>query len=274
MDRYAVIGHPVEHSLSPTIHGWFAEQTGQRLEYTRLPAPPDGFARVASRFLADGGLGLNVTVPFKHEAAAWVDRLDPLAREAAAVNTIRLASAGTEGFNTDGIGLVRDIEHNHAVPLAGRRLLLIGAGGAAAGVMGPLLRCGPVSLHVANRTAERARRLVARFAAEDTRCRIAALELGATDPPYDVVINATSAGLEGLVVALAPATVRGAFCYDMVYGAQTAFCRWSTGHGAAAAVDGIGMLVEQAAESFRIWRGLLPDTAPVLARLRAERERP
>lgn len=270
-DRYAVIGNPIAHSLSPRIHAWFALETGQALEYGRLLAPRDGFVEVATRFFADGGKGLNVTVPFKAEAAAWVDILDETARTAGAVNTIRADATGRIGFNTDGIGLVHDIECNHGESLAGRRVLLVGAGGAALGVTAPLLARRPVRVVVANRTVERARALVARFGALAAEVEFVASPFAELDERFDVVINATSAGLDGRLPELPVQTIVGAFCYDMVYGARTAFCAWARGHGARRTEDGIGMLVEQAAEAFSIWRGVRPQTGALLAALRSER---
>lgn len=271
MDRYAVIGNPVAHSLSPRIHAHFAAQTGQTLQYVRLLAPLDGFVEVATRFFGEGGMGANVTVPFKGEAAAWVDLLDPLAEAAGAVNTIRAHGARRVGFNTDGIGLVRDLEVNQGRTLRERRILLLGAGGASRGVVGPLLAAGAAELVVANRTPERAEDLVARFTAMGHTGTLRSAALEKLAGRFDVIVNATSAGLTGAVPTLDPARVEGAFCYDMVYGHRTAFCDWALQHGAAAAVDGIGMLVEQAAEAFRIWREVRPETAALLAQLRAER---
>jgi shikimate dehydrogenase len=270
MDRYAVIGNPVEHSISPRIHAWFASRTSQALEYGRILAPRDGFVVAASQFVGAGGRGLNVTVPFKTEAAAWVDELDGPARVAGAVNTVSVEGAKKIGYNTDGPGLVTDLESNCRETLRGRRILLLGAGGAAAGVLGPLVDRGPERVVVANRTPARAEALVARWPDELTRGAVAAVRFADLRPGFDVVINATSAGLENDVPPIDPAVVRGAFCYDMVYGATTAFCTWAVASGARAAVDGLGMLVEQAAEAFAIWRGVRPATADLLTELRAE----
>jgi len=271
VDRYAVIGNPVAHSLSPRIHAAFAEQTGQQLEYGRLLAPVDGFREVAGRFFAAGGKGLNVTVPFKAEAAGWVDELDPLARVAGAVNTIRADPERRVGFNTDGLGLIRDIEVNQCESLANARILLLGAGGAAHGVLAPLLAARPMALVVANRTQARAQALAERFAGAAAGVDLQAVAFGELGAGFDVVINATSAGLSDTVPAVPTGVVRGAFAYDMVYGRTTAFCTWSRAHGARIAVDGLGMLVEQAAEAFRIWRGVRPLTNDLLVQLRAER---
>jgi shikimate dehydrogenase len=271
MDRYAVIGNPVAHSLSPRIHAHFAVQTGQTLQYIRLLAPLDGFVEVAGRFFTEGGRGANVTVPFKGEAAAWVDLLDPLAAAAGAVNTIKAEGARRVGFNTDGIGLVRDLEFNLGWNLRDRRVLLLGAGGASRGVVGPLLAAGVAELVVANRTPERAEELVVRFPAADQQGALRAAAFERLAGQFDVIVNATSAGLAGEIPALDPGRVEGAFCYDMVYGHRTAFCDWALQYGAVAVADGIGMLVEQAAEAFRIWRDVRPETQELLAQLRAER---
>lgn len=291
MDRYAVIGNPVEHSLSPRIHGLFAEQTGEQLVYERLLAPLDGFSASVEAFFSTGGRGLNVTVPFKGEAAAWVNRLDPGAAAAGAVNTIALAAdqppagqgasthGGTElrtvGFNTDGPGLVRDLRDNHGQALAGTRVLVIGAGGAVRGVVRPLLLERPASLVIANRTVAKAEALVAALHEGGLPATVGA-EVRATglrdlDGGFDVVISGTSAGLAGRSLDLPGSVARGAFCYDMIYGTSTEFCRWATANGARRVQDGIGMLVEQAALAFEIWRGVAPRTAPVLALLRRER---
>jgi len=274
-DRYGVMGNPVGHSKSPFIHARFAEQTDQDLEYHAIPVERDHFAAAVERFRCAGGKGLNVTLPFKEEAWSLADIRTPRAELAGAVNTLWFGAAGVRhGDNTDGAGLVRDLERNHGARLRGRRLLLVGAGGAARGVLGPLLGEGPELLVVANRTVERAQRLAAVFAAAGP-VRAGAFEALAGER-FDVVINATSASLEGRVPAipddlLAP----GGWCYDMMYAdAPTAFVRWGEAHGAGKSVDGLGMLVEQAAESFYVWRGVRPETGPLIAELRAAGCRP
>lgn len=271
-DRYAVIGHPVAHSLSPDIHAMFAKQTGQHLEYVKLPAPIDGFVETASEFFASGGSGLNVTVPFKQEAAAWVDALDRAAHEAGAVNTVTNESGRTKGFNTDGVGLVRDLTVNHAIAIADARVLIVGAGGAAQGVVRPLLALGPRALTVANRTVSKAAALLASLGSAGQGVELSACAPEAAGGGFDVVINATSAGLDGQGRVVPGNSVAGALCYDMVYrtgpGSRTAFCEWALLAGAQDAFDGLGMLVEQAAEAFLIWRGVRPQTAPVIDALR------
>jgi shikimate dehydrogenase len=273
MDRYAVIGHPVEHSRSPDIHARFAAQTGQSIVYTRLLSPLDRFTDTV-RALADGGArGGNVTVPFKFEAWQLATRRTPRAQRAEAANTLRFDAEGWWCDNTDGVGLVRDITVNAGVALAGRRVLLIGAGGAAAGVLGPLIEVGPAVLVVANRTADKAQALVDRHAdlARDHGVALCAAPLDAPGTAFDVVINGTASSLAGAGVPVPASVLRhGALAVDMMYGTGARpFLDWAAQHGATGR-DGLGMLVEQAAESFFAWRGVRPETAPVLAALRAQ----
>ncbi len=269
MDRYAVIGNPVSHSRSPLIHQAFAMQTGERLRYETLLAPLDGFADAVAAFARAGGRGLNVTVPFKLQAHALADRLSERARAAGAVNTLAFGDNGIFGDNTDGAGLVRDLQINLAFPLEGARVLLLGAGGAARGALLPLIRAKPADIVISNRTASRAGRLAAHFANEAVPVRACPFEALAAHR-FDLVINATSTGLSGETLPLPPDIYApDALAYDMMYGAgPTPFLRAAREHGAARLADGLGMLVEQAAESFEIWRGVRPDTAPVLERLR------
>jgi shikimate dehydrogenase len=263
--RYAVIGNPVKHSLSPRIHAMFGELTGVSLEYTALLAPLDGFVRTVEAFFGSGGSGVNVTLPFKEAAYDWVTECDEHAGTAAAVNTVVRVEHGFRGCNTDGIGLVRDLTSNLGITLRAARLLVLGGGGAVRGVLGPLLGTSPASLTIANRTMARATALVERL--EDPRLR--AVALAELEGPFDVVINGTSAGLLGARPQIAPGVVAGTVVYDMVYGANAApFLRWAVEQGAARAHDGLGMLVEQAAEAFVLWHGVRPDSAAVLARLR------
>lgn len=261
--RYAVIGNPVEHSLSPRIHAAFAAAEGQDIRYEKLPAPADGFAEAARAFFRDGGSGLNVTLPFKEHAWRWVDCHDAAAAACGAVNTILVAEDAMRGCNTDGAGLVRDMSANLGWGLAGARTLILGAGGASRGIVAPLQRAGARQLTVANRTPAKAERLAKRFG-------IAAAGLEEVGGGWDVVIHGTSAGLEGCGAVVAPTVVAGARCYDLFYAAhgQTPFCRWAARHGAREARDGLGMLVEQAAEAFLLWRGMRPRTRPVLDALR------
>ena len=269
-DRYAVFGNPIGHSKSPAIHAAFAEQTKQALTYEALLAPLDGFAASVTAFRQSGGKGANVTVPFKEEAYALANRLTPRAQRAGAVNTLVLANDGILGDNTDGAGLVRDIEHNLGVPLAGRRILLLGAGGATRGAIAPLLEQAPASLTIANRTAAKAAALAAEFAdlVRLTGCGFADL----AGQSFDVVINATAASLAGESLPLPPGLFApGSLAYDMMYGkADTPFMSQARQQGADRVADGLGMLVEQAAEAFFVWRGRRPDTANVLAGLRQQ----
>jgi shikimate dehydrogenase len=270
-DQYAVIGNPVEHSFSPRIHAEFARATDQDLGYGRILAPRDGFRDAVLAFLGSGGRGLNVTLPFKREAWRLAGVRSGFALAAGAVNTLSFERDGIVGNNTDGIGLVRDLTHNLGVRVRGRRVLLMGAGGASYGVMEPLLRERPESLVVANRTLEKAVELATHFEALQACAKrgFAALAYGAlAGMQFDILINATSAGLEGAMPAL-PGEVfaPGALAYDMVYARRTPFLEFARERGARVS-DGIGMLVEQAAESFLIWRGLRPQTAAVIKLLR------
>ena len=263
-DRYALVGHPVEHSRSPLIHTVFARQTGQRLTYELIDAEPPAFETAVRGFGAAGGKGLNVTVPHKEAAFALCGRTGAAAALAGAVNTITIVDGALHGDNTDGIGFIRDVTVNLRQDLAGARVVVLGAGGAARGIVGPLLDEKPAELTVANRTKQRADEIVARFANPVLTARTFA-EL-AEQPSFDVLINATSAGLKGEAPPF-PVSLVGlhSFCYDLVYGANdTPFVAWAKQHGAGRAVHGWGMLVEQAAESFAIWRGVRPDTKPLL----------
>jgi shikimate dehydrogenase len=270
MDRYAVIGNPIAHSKSPSIHGAFARQTGQDLEYLRILGDPDDFPGEVRRFFDAGGRGLNVTVPFKEQACAIADRRSARAESAGAVNTLLpLPDGALYGDNTDGAGLIADLVANHGFAPPGKRVLLLGAGGAARGVLAPLLETGIAALTLANRTAAKARDLAARCA-DPGRVRGCALD-ELPSGGFDLIVNATSAGLAGAVPTLpAGCLAAGGWTYDMLYGdLPTAFCRWGQAQGAARTLDGLGMLVEQAALSFQLWRGVRPATAPVIAWLRA-----
>nr|MDQ2695271.1 shikimate dehydrogenase [Pseudomonadota bacterium] len=269
VDRYAVMGNPIHHSKSPRIHSLFAAQTGQRLEYTAILVPIGEFAVQVDAFRDAGGRGLSVTVPFKQEAWVYVDGLGARAERAGAVNTIVFGDDGESfGDNTDGIGLIRDLLHNHAARLEGRRILLLGAGGAARGVVDPLLEQGPESLVIANRTPEKAVELALLFGDKGRTCGCRLEELAGQ--AFDLIINATAAGLDDALPPLPQGVLApGGWCYDLMYAdTPTAFVRWGREHGAARAVDGLGMLVEQAAEAFYLWRGVRPDTGPVIRALR------
>ncbi|MGZ5065284.1 MAG: shikimate dehydrogenase [Usitatibacter sp.] len=268
MDRYAVIGNPVAHSLSPDIHAHFARQTGEVLEYTRLLAPLGEFAETARRFFDSGGRGANITLPFKLDAFRFASRASPRAAVAGAANFLAAREGRIEADNTDGAGLVADLARNLGLEIAGRRILLVGAGGAASGVVGPLLDAKPAMLVIANRTAERARELARRFAANGA---VSASALDAIpEADFDLVLNATATSILGQDLALPEHAWRpGALAYDMAYGpAAAAFLALARRRGMRAS-DGLGMLVEQAAESFLLWRGVRPATADILAQLRS-----
>jgi shikimate dehydrogenase len=267
LDRYAVMGFPVQHSWSPFIHGMFAQQTGQALVYTRIEVAPEQLEEAVQRFFDQGGKGLNITVPHKQAAANLVRWRTPRASIAGAINTIAIQDEGWFGDNTDGAGLINDLTRNLGMTLADTRILLLGAGGAARGVVGPLLTSSPARVEVANRNVDRAMELMEEFEAlgEIHACGFDNI----TPDPFDIVINATSASLQGTTLpvprgAIGPHTL----CYDMAYGkGGTPFTRWAKLVGAGRAEMGWGMLVEQAAEAFALWRGVRPDTAPVLKAL-------
>ncbi len=263
-DRYAVIGNPVEHSLSPRIHAMFAAETAQPISYGTLTAPVDGFAATAAGFFDGGGRGLNVTVPFKQDAWRWVTSHDPAAAASGAVNTIVPQDNAFRGCNTDGVGLVTDLTENLGWTLTGARVLLLGAGGAARGVVPALLEAGPTQITIANRTESRALEVAAAFDG------LHASPLADVGDGWDIVLNATSASMGGPALALRNTCARGAACYDLFYNlaAPTPFCAWAERHGARACADGLGMLIEQAAKAFHHWRGVLPATRTVREALR------
>ena len=268
MDRYVVFGNPIAHSKSPVLHRLFAEQTGQSMQYDTLLAPLDGFAPCALAFFQEGR-GANVTVPFKEDAYRLANSLTPRAQRAGAVNTLsKQADGSLLGDNTDGAGLVRDLTVNAGFSLKGKRILILGAGGAVRGALEPLLAQGPTSVTIANRTVEKAEMLVELFSDLGP---VAASGFDWLREPVDLIINATSASLAGELPPIASSLIEPGktLCYDMMYGKeQTPFCVWATEHGAGHVMDGLGMLAEQAAEAFFVWRGVRPDTAPALAQLR------
>ncbi|RJG10822.1 shikimate dehydrogenase [Massilia cavernae] len=267
MDRYCVIGNPIGHSKSPAIHAAFARQAGQALSYETCLAPLDGFADTVHKLIDSGYRGANVTVPFKIAAAELAGTLTERARAAGAVNTLSFRDGRIAGDNTDGAGLVNDILHNAGVAIAGKRVLLLGAGGAARGVILPLLEQAPAELVIANRTLATAEALVKQFGSPLLR----ASEFQRLSGAFDIVVNATSASLAGDLPPIPPET----FCpetlaLDMMYGKQpTVFMEFAARHGATVR-DGLGMLVEQAAEAFATWRGVRPDTAGVLLHMRSQ----
>ncbi|HSG59332.1 MAG TPA: shikimate dehydrogenase [Woeseiaceae bacterium] len=268
LDRYGVMGYPVSHSRSPVIHRLFALQTGQQMQYELLQVAPDKLEQAIRQFQRTGGKGLNITVPHKAAVARLVDHLSERAATAAAVNTIDFRGSEMYGDNTDGIGLLRDLDVNLGIELEDANILILGAGGATRGIVGPLLEMQPRSLRIANRTLDKAQALVEQFQGFGpvSACRFNVVPVS---DPYNLVINATSAGVHGETPPYPEAAVsKDTFCYDLSYGLKpTPFSIWAREHGAARSVMGWGMLVEQAAESFRIWRGVRPDTAPVLKQM-------
>ncbi len=267
-ERYAVMGNPIAHSQSPRIHSLFAQQTGEDLVYEAILVPTDGFAEAVTRFRREGGKGLNVTVPFKQEAWALADEHAPRAARAGAVNTLSfLQDNRIRGDNTDGVGLLRDLTVNNGASLRDKQLLILGAGGAVRGVLEPLLAEGPARVQIGNRTASKAVALAEDFTdlGPITGCGLDEL----AGQRFDLIINGTAAGLSGEVPTIPDDVLKpGGWCYDMMYGTQpTAFVRWAQTHGAEKALDGLGMLVEQAGESFYLWRGVRPQTQPVIAAL-------
>ena len=263
-DKYAVIGNPIEHSKSPLIHQAFAKQTEQDLSYEKILAPLDGFAKKIFELIALGYKGVNITVPFKLQAFQLATKLSARAQHAGAVNTLSFNGVDIVGDNTDGAGLVRDIEHNLHIQIAGKRILLIGAGGAAEGVLHPLLACKPALLVIANRTLAKAEAMLGKVKAQvDTSVCVCGLD-DLHRQQFDIVINATSTGLSDSALPLPP-TIFSQDClaYDMMYGRETPFMRLARSHGAHV-VDGLGMLVEQAAEAFYGWRGIRPTTPAVM----------
>lgn len=266
IDRYVVIGNPVEHSKSPQIHALFAAQTGAALEYSRLLAPLDGFAEAVRALAAGGAKGANVTLPFKVEAYNLATALTERADAAGAVNTLKFHGDVILGDNTDGAGLCTDIVRNCGIPLRGKRILLLGAGGAARGALQPLLHLSPALVVLANRSIDKAHALAAQFADSG---KLAVSDFASLEGHFDVIINATSASLAGDLPPLPPHLFGAAtLAYDMMYSPQpTVFMQFARQHGSSAC-DGLGMLIEQAAEAFYVWRGVRPETAPVFAALR------
>ncbi len=272
LDRYVVAGNPVAHSQSPFIHAQFAQATGEPVAYDRLLCPLDGFVATVQAFADSGGRGCNVTVPFKVDAYRLAARRGPRAALAEAANVLRFDADGWYADNSDGVGLARDIERNAGVVLRGKRVLLVGAGGGAAGALGPLIETGPEEIVVANRSVDKAEALVRRHAelAYAHGSRLSARSLPSAGKGFDVVINATATSLQGAAIPVHSSVLSpGGLALDMMYGpAAAGFLQWAEQHGARAR-DGLGMLVEQAAEAFHIWRGITPETAPVLTALRA-----
>ncbi|MBL8258594.1 MAG: shikimate dehydrogenase [Candidatus Competibacteraceae bacterium] len=271
MDQYAVMGNPIAHSQSPRIHALFAAQTGQQLEYRAILVERGGFAEAARAFGEQGGQGLNVTAPFKQDAWVFADLLSAAAERAGAVNTLIFEAGGVRGDNTDGPGLVRDLTVNHDRALAGQRILVVGAGGAARGILQPLLLEKPGQLVIANRTPETALGLALRFGDLGRLSGCGFDDLVGLQ--FDLIINATTAWAQDTGPPLPEGVLAsGGWCYDLSYGdGPSPFMRWGQGRGAGRVLDGLGMLVEQAAESFRLWRGIRPETPPIIEALRGAR---
>ena len=267
-DQYGVFGHPVGHSLSPFIHGMFARETGQEMSYRAYDVVSEEFVVRVREFFERDGRGLNITLPHKIAAVEVAHELTERAAHAAAVNTLTLREEGILGDNTDGAGLVRDLCDNLGIVITNRQLLVLGAGGATRGILAPLLALEPAALVIANRTAERAEALAAAFTDLGATRGVGFTDVG--DAPFDLIINATSASLTGDIPPIPPSALGpDTVCYDLAYGrSATGFVRWAEDAGCARAFQGLGMLVEQAAESFYLWRGVRPDTAHVLSLLR------
>ncbi len=267
-DRYAVVGNPIAHSKSPQIHQAFAKQTQQDISYEAILAPLDGFAATVHELIAQGYKGVNVTVPFKFEAFALCDNLSERAFAAGAVNTLTFADGKINGDNTDGAGLVNDITHNLGKSLQGKSILLLGAGGAAQGVLLPLLAAQPASLTIANRSLEKAHFMLQKIAAQNPVCNIMVSTYNNLQTEFDLIINATSTGLSDTALPIQDTIfVKNCLAYDMMYGLETPFMRLARINGAQVS-DGLGMLVEQAAEAFYLWRGVRPETAPMIKMMR------
>lgn len=269
MDRYAVLGFPIGHSMSPFIHLQFAEQTDQQLSYEALEVKPEAFDKAIAGFFQSGGKGVNCTVPLKELAFEIADQLTERAQFSGAVNTLKLMPDGSLlGDNTDGIGLITDLRENLRLSLRGKRILVLGAGGAARGILGPLLEAAPSELWLANRTVEKAQALARLFSSKG-RVQVSSYEALAGES-FDLIINATSMSLSGSLPPLPESILSdGAVCYDLAYSQETtAFTAWGKEQGAALSVDGLGMLVEQAAQAFYIWRGVMPETKKLLSKIR------
>jgi|TARA_B110000977_G_scaffold196892_1_gene278218 shikimate dehydrogenase len=274
MDRYCVIGNPIDHSLSPQIHQEFALQTGELLTYEKVQVELTGFAEFLKDFVHSGGSGLNITVPFKVEAFNGATQLHELANIANAVNTLSIEGEDIIGFNTDGLGFIRDLTQRHGFDLTGKSVLILGAGGACRGIIEPLLSTNPAQVTIANRTLANAQALCDLFSGrqrhDSLRCVDLSVLAESDAGTYDLVVNSTSLGLSADGVDLPASLAKGSFCYDMSYGDKAAFAGWAKEQGALHSVDGLGMLVEQAAESFNIWRGVMPRTEKIYQSLKKQ----
>lgn len=267
MYKLAVFGNPIKHSLSPAIHTQFADQTGLKVSYTKILSPVESFNQTAQQFINKGGHGFNITVPFKLDAFNFATELTLNAQTAGAVNTIKIQGDKLIGENTDGIGLVRDLTNNLNIELQDKIILILGSGGAAQGILLPLLKKNPKRIMIANRTASKAEKLKRNFSSYGNTCGFGLNKIKHT--PVDIIINATSASLDGKMPDIAKGCADGAICYDLMYGKQTPFMDWAKANNASMIVDGLGMLVEQAASSFEFWTDKKPDTQAVILSLRS-----
>ena len=266
MNKYAVIGNPIHHSLSPTIHAQFAKQIGLSMSYEKILAPLDGFSVAANNLVSSGALGFNITVPFKVEAYDLVDDCTLNAKTAGAVNTIKVENDTLYGENTDGIGLVNDLCNNLQQSIKGKNILILGAGGATQGIILPLLECQPERILVANRTKAKSLKLASNYSEYGKVCGFGLDQIKAK--PVDIIINATSTSLDGKIPDIPLGVASGALCYDLMYGRQTPFMQWARENSALEVTDGLGMLVEQAASAFAFWHGITPETKEVIKSLR------
>jgi len=266
MNKYAVIGNPIHHSLSPTIHAQFSKQTGLSMSYEKILAPLDGFTAAVNNFVSSGALGFNITIPFKIEAYDLVDDCTLNAKTSGAVNTIKVENGTLYGENTDGIGLVNDLCNNLQQTIKGKDILILGAGGATQGILLPLLECQPERILVANRTKTKSLKLANNYSEYGKVCGFGLDQIKAK--PVDIIINATSASLDGKMPEIPSGVATGALCYDLMYGRQTPFMEWSRENSALEVSDGLGMLVEQAASAFAFWYDITPETKEVIKSLR------
>jgi len=266
MNKYAVIGNPIHHSLSPTIHAQFSKQTGLSMSYEKILAPLDGFTAAVNNFVSSGALGFNITIPFKVEAYDLVDDCTLNAKTSGAVNTIKVENGTLYGENTDGIGLVNDLCNNLQQTIKGKDILILGAGGATQGILLPLLECQPERILVANRTKTKSLKLANNYSEYGKVCGFGLDQIKAK--PVDIIINATSASLDGKMPEIPSGVATGALCYDLMYGRQTPFMKWSRENSALEVTDGLGMLVEQAASAFAFWHDITPETKEVIKSLR------
>ena len=266
MNKYAVIGNPIHHSLSPTIHAQFAKQIGLSISYEKILAPLDGFTVTVKNFVSAGALGFNITVPFKVEAYDLVDEYTLNAKTSGAVNTIKVKNSTLYGENTDGIGLINDLCNNLQQLIKGKDILILGAGGTTQGILLPLLECQPERILVANRTKVKSLKLASKYSKYGKVCGFGLDQIKAK--PVDIIINATRASLDGKMPEIPSGVSAGALCYDLMYGRQTPFMQWARENSALEVTDGLGMLVEQAASAFAFWHGIIPETKQVIKSLR------